>query len=63
MADIAVEKLNRISHTQLYDSSDGKLKQTLKGHRDLVYCLSYSRDGELCYASRGDAFLMLCAYP
>jgi intraflagellar transport protein 122 len=40
------------SRVLVYDSSDGKLQQTLKGHRDLVYCLSYTRDGSR-FASGG----------
>ena len=31
---------------QVYDVNEGKMVQTLKGHRDAVHCLSYARDGK-----------------
>ena len=30
----------------VYDASDGVLLHRLKGHKDTVYCLSYSKDGK-----------------
>ena len=33
-------------YTQVYDSKDGSHLDTLRGHRDTVYTLSYSRDGQ-----------------
>ena len=29
----------------VYNPSDGKLIQSLKGHKENVFCVSYSRDG------------------
>jgi hypothetical protein len=39
-------------HHQVYASADGALVKTLKGHRDLVYCLAYAKSGAL-FASGG----------
>ncbi|XP_065829391.1 intraflagellar transport protein 122 homolog [Oscarella lobularis] len=36
----------------VYDAGDGSLIQTLKGHKDTVYCLACSKDGER-FASGG----------
>ncbi|MFT7804423.1 intraflagellar transport protein 122 homolog [Arapaima gigas] len=30
----------------VYDTSDGTLIQPLKGHKDIVYCVAYAKDGE-----------------
>nr|CAD7589738.1 unnamed protein product [Timema genevievae] len=30
----------------VYDTSDGSLIQPLKGHKDMVYCVCYARDGK-----------------
>uniref|UniRef100_A0A3Q1FPD5 Intraflagellar transport protein 122 homolog n=1 Tax=Acanthochromis polyacanthus TaxID=80966 RepID=A0A3Q1FPD5_9TELE len=30
---------------QVYDASDGALIQPLKGHKDIVYCVAYAKDG------------------
>lgn len=30
----------------VYDAADGELVHSLKGHRDYVYCVAYSRDGK-----------------
>ncbi|CAO1305157.1 unnamed protein product [Diamesa tonsa] len=30
----------------VYDPSDGSLIDTLRGHKDIVYCLAYSKDGK-----------------
>ncbi|EPQ06988.1 Intraflagellar transport protein 122 like protein [Myotis brandtii] len=37
-------------HTEIkvYDTSDGTLLQSLKGHKDTVYCVAYAKD-ELSY--------------
>ncbi|KAJ8666894.1 hypothetical protein QAD02_008556 [Eretmocerus hayati] len=32
-------------HVHVYESHDGALIQVLKGHRDVVYCVCYARDG------------------
>ena len=34
-----------ISH-QVYNVSEGRVIQTLKGHKDTVHCVAYARDGE-----------------
>ena len=36
----------------VYDASDGDLLHSLKGHRDYVYAVAYSRDGKR-FASGG----------
>lgn len=36
----------------VYDAADGDLLHSLKGHRDLIYTLTYSRDGKR-FASGG----------
>eukprot|EP00002_Diphylleia_rotans_P020025 TRINITY_DN3881_c0_g1_i2.p1 TRINITY_DN3881_c0_g1~~TRINITY_DN3881_c0_g1_i2.p1 ORF type:complete len:1192 (+),score=258.09 TRINITY_DN3881_c0_g1_i2:235-3810(+) len=36
----------------IYEGSDGDLLQSLKGHKDTVYCVSYSKDGKR-FASGG----------
>lgn len=30
---------------QVYDTTDGALIQPLKGHKDIVYCVAYAKDG------------------
>ncbi len=37
---------------QVYDTADGEIINSLKGHKDTVYCVAYSRDGKL-FASGG----------
>lgn len=32
--------------SQVYDTNDGTLIQPLKGHKETVYCVAYSRDGK-----------------
>lgn len=34
---------------QVYDAKDGSHLDTLRGHRETVYTLSYSRDGQWKY--------------
>lgn len=36
----------------VYDPQDGTLLNTLKAHKDVVYCVAYSRDGKK-FASGG----------
>ena len=36
----------------VYDTNDGTLVQPLKGHKDTVFCVGYSRDGKR-FASGG----------
>ena len=36
----------------VYDPIDGSLIQTLKGHKETVYCVKYSKDGKK-FASGG----------
>lgn len=30
---------------QVYDTADGAIVQPLKGHKDIVYCVAYAKDG------------------
>lgn len=30
---------------QVYDATDGSIIQPLKGHKDIVYCVAYAKDG------------------
>lgn len=30
---------------QVYDTADGAIIQPLKGHKDVVYCVAYAKDG------------------
>lgn len=30
---------------QVYDTADGAIIQPLKGHKDIVYCVAYAKDG------------------
>lgn len=36
----------------VYDPQDGNIIQTLKGHKEIIYCVKYSKDGKL-FASGG----------
>lgn len=36
----------------VYEPSEGSLIQSLKGHKDIVYCVTYARDGKK-FASGG----------
>ena len=38
--------------SQVYASADGDLVKSLKGHKDLVYCVAYAKNGKL-FASGG----------
>jgi len=40
------------SRVLVYDAVDGDLKHSLKGHKDTLYCVAYSRDGKR-FASGG----------
>lgn len=31
--------------SQVYDATDGSIIQPLKGHKDIVYCVAYAKDG------------------
>lgn len=31
--------------SQVYDTADGAIIQPLKGHKDIVYCVAYAKDG------------------
>jgi WD40 repeat protein len=43
------------SRVLVYDSSDGDLLHSLKGHKDAVYTVSYSRDGKRFASGRAGA--------
>ena len=36
----------------MYEVADGQVLASLKGHKDVVYCVAYSKDGTL-FASGG----------
>lgn len=31
--------------SQVYDTAEGAIIQPLKGHKDIVYCVAYAKDG------------------
>ncbi|KAG5666409.1 hypothetical protein PVAND_014438 [Polypedilum vanderplanki] len=43
----------------VYDATDGNLIDTLKGHKDTVYCLAYSRDGKKFASGSADKTVII----
>ncbi|CAJ0928653.1 unnamed protein product, partial [Mesorhabditis belari] len=43
----------------IYDGVDGTLLQSLKGHKDLVYCVTWSHDGERFASGSADKSVIL----
>lgn len=38
---------------QVYDTAEGVMIQPLKGHKDIVYCVAYAKDGtQLSFCAR-----------
>ncbi len=37
----------------MYDANDGDLVHSLKGHKDTVYCVAYSKQGEFTLETSG----------
>jgi WD40 repeat protein len=44
---------------QVYETADGELISSLKGHKDTVYCLAYSRDGKMFASGGADKMVIL----
>ncbi|XP_067933831.1 intraflagellar transport protein 122 homolog isoform X2 [Watersipora subatra] len=43
----------------VYDASDGQLIQPLKGHKDTVYCVAYSKDGKRFASGAADKCVII----
>jgi intraflagellar transport protein 122 len=43
----------------VYETSDGSLVQTLKAHKDTVYCVAFSRDGQRLASGGADRFVVI----
>lgn len=43
----------------VYDATDGTLIQTLRGHRDTVYCVAYSRDSKKFASGSADKTVII----
>ncbi|XP_077972109.1 intraflagellar transport protein 122 homolog [Styela clava] len=43
----------------VYDPSDGTLEQSLKGHKDSVYCVAFSRDGKRFASGSADKSVII----
>eukprot|EP00048_Salpingoeca_helianthica_P024440 m.32361 g.32361 ORF g.32361 m.32361 type:complete len:1222 (-) comp9388_c0_seq1:284-3949(-) len=43
----------------VYETADGELISSLKGHKDTVYCLAYSRDGKMFASGGADKMVIL----
>ena len=50
------------SRVLVYDASTGDLLHSLKGHKDTLYCVAYSRDGKR-FASGGCALGLRACVP
>jgi intraflagellar transport protein 122 len=47
------------SRVLVYDGNDGKVIQTLKGHKDVVYCVAYAANGEMFASGGADKTVIL----
>lgn len=43
----------------VYDPSDGNLLETLKGHKDIVYAVSYAKNGKLFASGSADKTVII----
>uniref|UniRef100_A0A8C9W960 Intraflagellar transport protein 122 homolog n=1 Tax=Scleropages formosus TaxID=113540 RepID=A0A8C9W960_SCLFO len=43
----------------VYDTSDGTLIQPLKGHKDIVYCVAYAKDGKRFASGSADKSIVI----
>lgn len=43
----------------VYDTSDGTLLQPLKGHKDMVYCVAYAKDGKRFASGSADKSVII----
>ncbi|TNN48267.1 Intraflagellar transport protein 122 [Liparis tanakae] len=43
----------------VYDVADGSLIQPLKGHKDLVYCVAYAKDGKRFASGSADKSIII----
>ena len=43
----------------IYDCSDGSLVQSLKGHKEAVYCVTYSHDGKRFASGSADKSVII----
>ena len=47
------------SRVLVYDSNDGTLIQSLKGHRDTVYAVAYAKDGKRFASGSADKSVII----
>lgn len=43
----------------VYDPIDGNLISTLKGHKDIVYCVAYAKDGKKFASGSADKTVII----
>ena len=43
----------------VYDATDGTLVQPLKGHKDVVYCVTYAKDGKRFASGSADKSVII----
>lgn len=43
----------------VYDPIDGSLTDTLKGHKDVVYCVNYAKDGKKFASGSADKTVII----
>ncbi|XP_054629542.1 intraflagellar transport protein 122 homolog isoform X3 [Dunckerocampus dactyliophorus] len=46
-------------HVLVYDTSDGTIIQPLKGHKDVVYCVAYAKDGKRFASGSADKSIII----
>uniref|UniRef100_A0A8D3CWM5 Intraflagellar transport protein 122 homolog n=1 Tax=Scophthalmus maximus TaxID=52904 RepID=A0A8D3CWM5_SCOMX len=44
---------------QVYDAADGTIIQPLKGHKDIVYCVAYAKDGKRFASGSADKSIII----
>uniref|UniRef100_A0A3Q4N6J8 Intraflagellar transport protein 122 homolog n=1 Tax=Neolamprologus brichardi TaxID=32507 RepID=A0A3Q4N6J8_NEOBR len=44
---------------QVYDATDGSIIQPLKGHKDIVYCVAYAKDGKRFASGSADKSIII----
>ena len=47
------------NRVHVYASTDGKLHQSLKGHKDTVYCVAYAKDGKRFASGSADKSVII----
>ncbi|XP_049608831.1 intraflagellar transport protein 122 homolog [Syngnathus scovelli] len=46
-------------HVLVYDTTDGTIIQPLKGHKDVVYCVAYAKDGKRFASGSADKSIII----